>query len=52
VTLPEGWKPEIARRLAVEWSTAKIESIPTDVLDRAERLFKALAQRFEEGINI
>jgi hypothetical protein len=49
-TLPEGWKPEIARRLAVEWSTAKPQSIPADVLDRAEALFKALTERFQEGI--
>ncbi len=49
-TLPEGWKPEIARRLAVEWSTAKPDAIPADVLDRAEVLFKAMTERFEEGI--
>lgn len=50
-TLPEGWKPEIARRLAVDWSTAKPESIPADVLDRAEGLFKAVAERFKEGVD-
>lgn len=49
-TLPEGWKPEIARRLAVIWSTATPESIPPDVLDRAERLFNAMAERFNMGI--
>ena len=49
-TLPEGWKPEIARRLAVKWSTAAPESIPGDVLDRAASLFKAMAERFNEGI--
>lgn len=48
--LPDGWKPEIARRLAVDWCTAKPESIPVDVLDRAESLFKAMTERFEEGI--
>ncbi len=48
--LPEGWKPEVARRLAVMWSTSTIESIPSDVLARAEILFKAMAERFKEGI--
>lgn len=48
--LPDGWKPEAARQLAVGWSTAKPDSIPTDVLDRAESLFKAITERFDEGI--
>lgn len=48
--LPEGWKSEIARRLAVRWSTAAPDSVPGDVLDRAESLFKAVAERFSEGI--
>jgi predicted ATPase len=51
-TLPDGWKPEIARRLAVDWSIAKPELIPADVLDRAEALFKALTERFEGGIEL
>jgi predicted ATP-dependent endonuclease of OLD family len=51
-TLPEGWKSEIARRLAVEWSTADPQSIPADVLDRAETLFKALTERFQESIKL
>ena len=50
MTLPEGWKPEVARRLAVAWSRAQPESIPGDVLDRAESTFKAINQRFEEGV--
>ncbi|NOT64359.1 MAG: AAA family ATPase [Acidobacteria bacterium] len=50
MSLPDGWKPEIARRLAVDWSTAKPESIATTVLDRAEELFKAMRGRLEEVI--
>lgn len=50
VTLPDGWKPELARRVAIDWSTTKPESIPTDVLDRATELFEAITERFEEGI--
>jgi hypothetical protein len=49
-TLPEGWKPEIVRRLGVEWSVAKPRSIPAGVLDRAKVLFKALTEQFQEGI--
>lgn len=49
--LPDGWKSEIARRLAVKWSIAEPKSIPTDVLDRAEGFFKAVTKRFEEGID-
>ena len=48
--LPDGWKPEVARQLAVQWSTTKADSIPTDVLDRAESLFKAITERFDEGV--
>ena len=48
VGLPEGWKPEIARRIVVSWSTAKPTEIPEDILDRAEMLFKELTRRFED----
>lgn len=47
IDLPEGWKPELARRLVVAWSTQDPKQLPTDVLDRAEALFKALNERFE-----
>jgi len=46
VTLPEGWKADVARRLAVTWSTAAPESIPATVLDRGERLFAEIRERF------
>ncbi len=44
--LPDGWKPEIARRIVVEWSTTNPINIPTETLDRAEALFKELTKRF------
>lgn len=51
-TLSDGWKSEIARRMAVTWSTTKPESIPDDVLNRAESLFNAIAERFNDGIEV
>ena len=48
IDLPEGWKPEIARRLVIGWSTLDPKNLPQDVLDRAEALFKALTQRFDD----
>jgi len=50
IKIPEGWKPEIARRLAMRWATIDPALIPCDVLDRAEILFKTINGRFEEGI--
>ena len=44
--LPTGWKAEVARRIVVEWSTMDPEDMPSDVLDRAEALFKELMTRF------
>ena len=46
VELPTGWKAEIARRVVVTWSTVDPEDMPSDVLDRAEALFKELTTRF------
>lgn len=48
IELPAGWKPEVAHRIVVSWSTAKSTEIPEDILDRAERLFKELTRRFED----
>ena len=45
--LPVGWKSEIARRLVIEWSTTDPREMPTEILDRAEALFKELAKRFD-----
>ncbi|NNG04065.1 MAG: AAA family ATPase [Inquilinus sp.] len=49
VELPGGWKPEIARRVAVAWSTTAPEDIPSDILDCAEALFRALTERMERA---
>jgi len=47
VELPDGWKPEVARRLVVSWSTTEPKEMPADILDRAEALFKELTERFD-----
>ena len=47
VELPVGWKSEIARRIAVEWSTTDPRNVPTETLDLAEVLFKELTKRFD-----
>ena len=48
VKLPDGWKPEVARRIVVEWSTTDPADMPTEILDRAEALFKELTKRFDD----
>ncbi len=48
IELPEGWKPEVAHRIVVSWSTAESTKIPEDILNRAEVLFKELIRRFED----
>ena len=48
VELPDGWKPEVARQIVVEWATTKPEDIPQDILNRAERLFGELSSRFKD----
>lgn len=47
VELPNGWKPEVARRIAVAWSTTDPKDMPPDVLDKVEALFEELTQRFD-----
>lgn len=47
IELPDGWKPEVARRIVVGWSTTDPEELPSDVLDKAEALFRELVQRFD-----
>ena len=49
VVLPGGWKPEIARRLAVLWSQTPSNEMPTELLDRAATLFGEIENRFERG---
>lgn len=50
VNLPDGWKPEIARRVAVQWAAASPVTLPASVLDRAALLFAEIGKRFDEGI--
>ena len=45
--LPDGWKPEVARQIVVKWSTTDPIDMPTEILDRAEALFKELTKRFD-----
>lgn len=47
VSLPPGWRGEVARRVAEGWTTKNPIDVPKEGLERAERLFKALAHRFE-----
>ena len=46
IELPDAWKPEVARRIVVGWSTTDPTGVAVETLDRAETLFKELAQRF------
>ena len=45
--LPDGWKPEVARQIVVAWSTTDPIDMSTEILDRAEALFKELTKRFD-----
>lgn len=45
IELPDGWKPEVARRIVVAWSTADPNSMLVSILDNAEALFIALKDR-------
>ena len=47
VELPDAWKPEVARRIVVTWSTTDPKDMPANILDRAEALFKELTERFD-----
>lgn len=49
IDLPEGWKPDLARRLVVSWSTTPPENMPQDILDRAESLFRVINERFGDS---
>ena len=47
VKLTDGWKPEVARRIVVAWSTTQPKEVPEEILVRAEVLFRELTSRFE-----
>lgn len=44
--LPDGWKAEVARQFAIEWS--QNDNIPGDLLDRAESLFRQIGDRLSQ----
>jgi hypothetical protein len=46
IELPEGWKAEVARQFALEWS--RNDAIADDLLDRAETLFKEITDRLAQ----
>ena len=46
IELPDGWKGELARLIAVSWSTRPPEEMPVDIIDRAEKLFISLNAKF------
>jgi hypothetical protein len=46
VDLPEGWKPEVARRLAARWAAADPHKVDAGMLDRAATLFRTMNERF------
>jgi predicted ATP-dependent endonuclease of OLD family len=50
VELPEGWKPEVARRLASKWAVSDPSKADTAMLDRAQKLFKMLNERFDQSV--
>jgi seryl-tRNA(Sec) selenium transferase len=48
VSLPDGWKSELARRISSAWATIESVSVPDDVLDRASNLFQNINRRFTQ----
>jgi predicted ATP-dependent endonuclease of OLD family len=48
VSLPDGWKSELARRIFSAWATIESVSVPDDVLDRASNLFQNINRRFTQ----
>jgi hypothetical protein len=50
IVLPDGWRPELARRIVGAWSVMDPCEIPEDVLLRAQALFTALGERFVEAM--
>jgi predicted ATP-dependent endonuclease of OLD family len=48
--LPDGWKSEVARRVASKWAITPPDALPSGVLDRAERLISAINERFPVSV--
>jgi len=49
VELPFGWKAEVARRLAVEWSKRTPAEMSKELLERCSALFAELDARFQQS---
>ncbi|TPQ50172.1 hypothetical protein C2U72_14850 [Prosthecomicrobium hirschii] len=50
ILLPDGWRADVARRVAYVWQTRWPEEIPPEVLERAQVLFRAINARL--GIDL
>lgn len=48
ISLPDGWKAEIARRIVRHWSVMEPKDMPDEILDKAEMLFKEINTRFKK----
>jgi hypothetical protein len=46
--MPEGWKAEMARQIAKDWTAKDPREAPAGILDRAAGLFQTLIARFAE----
>jgi predicted ATPase len=46
--MPEGWKAEMARQIAKDWTARDPRDVPAGILERAAGLFQTLIARFEE----
>lgn len=45
IVLPDGWKPEAAKRLASKWAASDVGRVNPGTLDRAAQLFRAINER-------
>ena len=48
VNLPEGWRPEVARRLVIAWATVDPLTLPPAFIERIERLIADINMRVDE----
>ncbi|MDE0093482.1 MAG: AAA family ATPase [Gammaproteobacteria bacterium] len=51
IDLPEGWKNEIARRIATEWSTSNPKEQSQEILKLAELLFENISSSFTKNVD-
>jgi len=48
LAMPEGWKAEMARQIAKDWTAKDPREAPAGILDRAAGLFQVLIARFDD----